>query len=53
MAVRLRRHAFTDAPDTSVVLCFSGGREVRVVGTGDEGGRRGRTWRSKVEEEVK
>lgn len=38
VAVRLRRHAFTDAPDTSVVLCFSGGREVRVVGTGDEGG---------------
>lgn len=39
--VRLWRHAFTDAPDTSVVLCFSGGREVRVVGAGDERERAG------------
>lgn len=42
MAVRLLRcHAFTDSPNTSVVLC-SRGREVRVVGgrqeVEDEGG---------------
>lgn len=41
MAVRLlRRYAFTDAPNTSVVLCFPG-REVRVADGGrdeEEGG---------------
>lgn len=37
----LRRHAFTDAPNTSVVLCFPG-REVRVVD-----GYGGAKWRRK------
>lgn len=47
VAVRLlRRYAFTDAPNTSVVLCFPG-REVRVVDGGQDeeeqsGGGRGR-----------
>lgn len=45
MAVRLLRcHAFTDAPNTSVVLW--------LPGEGDQGGWMGsRRWRRKVEEE--
>lgn len=44
MAVRLLRcHAFTDAPNTSVVLCSRGGRSGWWM--------EGRRWRRKVEKE--
>lgn len=65
MAVRLLRcHAFTDAPDSSVVLCFQRGREVRVVHGGREeveeegeegsgGGRRGDGLNRKGERKIR